>query len=130
MARKYGRNANGEGTIYNTIQKAKKSFDNTQMCPICSQCKDRTFCSNRTNWKKCSKCKECTVCLKKGICDRFYCYNRYPAQITLDDGTRTTISNAGTRTESSEKKKIIEAQIQTKTYIKKNGITIIEVCKK
>lgn len=65
MAKKLGRNGNGEGSVYNTIQKAKKKFDNTKMCPICLECKDRSFCSNRTNWEKCSKCKECTICLKK-----------------------------------------------------------------
>ena len=32
--------------------------------------------------------------------------------------------------ESIERKKEVEAQIQTKTYIKKNGITIIEILKK
>lgn len=130
MAKKLGRNGNGEGSVYNTIQKAKKKFDNTKMCPICLECKDRSFCSNRTNWEKCSKCKECTICLKKGVCDRFYCYDRYPAQITLDDGSRTTVSNASNRTASIERKKEVEAQIQTKTYVKKNGITILEVIKK
>ena len=130
MSKKFGRNGNGEGSVYNTIQKSKKKFDNTNICPICSKCNDRSFCSNRTNWNKCKKCQECTICLKKGVCDRFYCYNRFPAQITLNDGTRTTISNANTRSKSIEKKKEIEAQIQTSSYVKKNNITIIEICKK
>lgn len=130
MSKKFGRNGNGEGSVYNTIQKSKRKFDNTNICPICSKCNDRSFCSNRTNWNKCEKCQECTICLKKGVCDRFYCYNRFPAQITLNDGTRTTISNANTRSKSIEKKKEIEAQIQTSSYVKKNNITIIEICKK
>ena len=28
--------ANGEGSIYDTIQKIKKKFDNSNMCKICS----------------------------------------------------------------------------------------------
>ena len=130
MAKKFGRNGNGEGCVYHTIQKRKKTFDNTKICPICLKCDDRSFCDNRTNWKKCSKCKECTICLKEGICDRFYCYSRFLAQITLDDGSRTTVANATTRTESIEKKREIEAKIQTKSYVKKNNITIIEVLEK
>ena len=130
MARKFGRNANGEGSIYQTIQKAKRKFDNTKMCPTCLECKDRSLCANRTNWEKCIKCQECTICLKKGVCDRFYCYERYTAQITLDDGTRTTVANESKRSESVEKKKEVEAKIQTKTYVRKNGITIIEVARK
>lgn len=130
MGKKFGRNGNGEGTIYNTIQKSKKAFDNSKMCLICSECSDRSFCENRTNWNKCEKCKNCTICLKKGVCDRFYCYNRFTAQITLNDGTRTTVSNAQSRTKSIEEKKNAEAKLQTNSYIKKNGITIIEVCEK
>lgn len=130
MSKKFGRNGNGEGSIYNTIQKSKKQFDNSKMCPICLKCTDKSFCSNRTNWNKCQKCKECTMCLKKGICDRFYCYNRYSAQITLDNGIRTTVANETTRSASIEKKKNIEAQIQTHSYIKKNNITLIEICEK
>ena len=49
MAKKLGRNGNGEGSVYNTIQKEKKKFDNSKMCPICAECTDRSFCSNRTN---------------------------------------------------------------------------------
>lgn len=130
MGKKFGRNGNGEGTIYNTIQKTKRAFDNSKMCPICSECSDRSFCENRTNWNKCEKCKNCTICLKKGVCDRFYCYNRFSAQITLDDGTRTTVSNAKTRSKSIQEKKEAEAKIQTKSYIKKNNITIINVCER
>ena len=101
----------------------KTDFQTVGTAGICY--KERLIISN-----KCKKCTDCTACLKKGTCDRFYCYNRYPAQITLDDGSRTTVSNANSRVESIERKKEVEAQIQTKTYIKKNGITIIEILKK
>lgn len=131
MSKKLGRNGNKEGCIYNTIQKIDRKQKRLDfVCDICKNCKDWSVCNNRTGTNKCQKCIECTSCLKKGFCDRFYCYNRYPAQITLDDGSRTTVSNANTRSESVEKKKEVEAQIQTKNYVKKNGITIIEVVKK
>lgn len=131
MAKKLGRNGNKEGSIYNTIQKIDRKEKRLDfVCDTCKNCKDWSICNNRAGTNKCQKCLECTACLKRGVCDRFYCYNRYPAQITLDDGSRTTVSNANTRTESVEKKKEVEAQIQTKSYVKKNGITVIEVCKK
>lgn len=131
MPKKLGRSGNKEGSIYNTIQKIDRKESRLNfVCNICKECKDWSICNNRTGTNKCQKCIECTACLKKGFCDRFYCYNRYPAQITLDNGTRTTVSNANTRSQSVAKKKEIEAQIQTKTYIKKNGITIIEILEK
>lgn len=131
MSKKLGRNGNKEGSIYNTIQKIDRKQKRLNfVCDTCKNCDNWSICNNRTGTNKCQKCIECTACLKKGVCDRFYCYNRYPAQITLDDGSRTIVSNANTRTESVEKKKEIEAQIQTKSYVKKNGITIIEVVKK
>lgn len=131
MSKKLGRNGNGEGTVYNTIQKAdRKERRLNFVCDTCKNCNDWSICNYREGTKKCKKCEDCTICLKKGVCDRFYCYNRYPAQITLEDGSRITVSNEKTRTASVEKKKEVEAKIQTKTYVKKNGITIIEVIKK
>ena len=62
--------ANGEGTIYETIQKIKRKFNNTKMCKICSECKDRSYCNNRTGYVKCDKCINCT----SKDCDRFYIY--------------------------------------------------------
>lgn len=131
MPKKLGRNGNGEGTVYNTIQRSdRKERRLNFVCDTCKNCNDWSICNYREGTKKCKKCEDCTICLKKGVCDRFYCYNRYPAQITLEDGSRITVSNEKTRTASIEKKKEVEAKIQTKTYVKKNGITIIEVIKK
>lgn len=123
--------ANGEGSLYKTIQKIDRKAKRLDfICDTCKNCNDWSICNNRIGTNKCQKCIECTSCLKKNVCDRFYCYRRYPAQITLDDGSRTTVANADTRTKSVDKKKEIEAQLQTKTYVKKNGITIIEIVKK
>ena len=131
MPKKFGRKGNKEGSIYNTIQKIDRKEKRLNfVCNTCKNCNDWSICNNRSGTNKCKKCTDCTACLKKGTCDRFYCYNRYTAQITLDDGSRTTVSNANSRVESIERKKEVEAQIQTKTYIKKNGITIIEILKK
>ena len=62
---------NGEGSIYDTIQKIKKDFDNTNMCKICSECEDRSFCNNRQGWIKCDKCKKIAKEIKLAIASIF-----------------------------------------------------------
>lgn len=113
MPKKFGRKGNKEGSIYNTIQKIDRKEKRLNfVCNTCKNCNDWSICNNRSGTNKCKKCTDCTACLKKGTCDRFYCYNRYPAQITLDDGSRTTVSNANSRVESIERKKEVEAQMK------------------
>lgn len=130
MNNKGTRRANGEGSIYDTIQKIKRPKKLNHECDICRNCTDRTQCNNRTGSQKCQKCIECKECLKnKNYCDRFYCYQRYQAQISIDN-KQTTVANETKRKAAVDKKLEAEAQIQTKTYIKKNGITILEVSKK
>lgn len=124
------RRGNGEGSIYDTIQKIKRNKKLSHECDICKNCTDRTLCDNRSGSKKCQKCIECTECLKdKQYCDRFYCYFRYQAQITIDK-KQTTVANEAKKKTAVDKKLETESKVQTKTYIKKNGITIIEVIKK
>ena len=127
MNKKGTRRANGEGSIYNTIQKIKRPEKLDYECDICKNCTDRTECNNRTGTKKCQKCTECTSCLT--YCDRFYCYQRYQAQISIDK-KQTTVANESKKKAAVDKKLETEAKIQTKTYVKKNGITIIEVSKR
>ena len=127
MNKKGTRRANGEGSIYNTIQKIKRPKKLDYECDICKNCTDRTECNNRTGTKKCQKCTECTSCLT--YCDRFYCYQRYQAQISIDK-KQTTVANESKKKAAVDKKLETEAKIQTKTYVKKNGITIIEVSKR
>lgn len=128
MNNKGTRNTNGEGCIYNTVAKQKRKKFLKEECSICKNCTDRTSCNNRIGYDKCKKCEECkTECLI--YCDRFYCYERNQAQITID-GKQTTVANAKKRKDAVSKKKETEAQLQTNNYIKKNGITILEVCKK
>ena len=122
------RRANGEGSIYHTIQKQKRPHKLKHECEICKDCTDRTECNNRTGTSKCQKCRDCKDCLKsKTFCDRFYCREIYQAQISIDK-KQTTVANETKRTDAVEKKKDVEAKVQTKNYVKKNGITIIEVC--
>ena len=127
MNKKGTRRANGEGSIYNTIQKIKRPEKLDYECDICKNCTDRTECNNRTGTKKCQKCTECTSCLT--YCDRFYCYQRYQAQISIDK-KQTTVANESKKKAAVDKKLETEAKIQPKTYVKKNGITIIEVSKR
>ena len=99
---------NGEGSIYDTIQKIKKDFDNTNMCKICSECEDRSFCNNRQGWIKCDKCKNC-----KGdkTCDRFYIYKKTFAQIATKNG-RITVGNGKNKKEVNEKKENKELELK------------------
>lgn len=128
MNKKGTRNTNGEGCIYNTIAKQKRKKFLPEECSICKECKDRSACNNRVGYDKCKKCEECkTECLN--YCDRFYCYDRNQAQITIN-GKQTTVANEKKRKDAVSKKMETEAKVQTKSYIRKNGITIIEVCKK
>ena len=127
MNKKGTRRANGEGSIYNTIQKIKRTKFLDSECNICKNCTDRTLCNNRTGSNKCQKCIECTDCLN--YCDRFYVYERYQAQISIDK-KQTTVANESKRRNAVDKKLEVEAKVQTKTYVKKNNITILEVCKK
>lgn len=128
MSKKGTRSTNGEGCIYNTIAKQKRKKILSEECSICKACTDRIACNNRIGYDKCKKCEECKIeCLK--YCDRFYCYERNQAQITID-GKQTTVANAKKRKDAVSKKKETEAEIQTNSYVKKNNITIIEVCKK
>lgn len=127
MNNKGTRRANGEGSIYDTIQKIKRPNKLDHECDICKNCTDRTECNNRTGTKKCQKCTECTACLS--YCDRFYCYYRYQAQISIDK-KQTTVANENKKKAAVDKKLETEAKVQTKTYVKKNGVTIIEVSKR
>lgn len=127
MNKKGTRNTNGEGSISNVIAKHKRKQFLERECKICSECQDRTACNNRHGYIKCSKCESCKVeCLK--YCDRFYCYERNQVQITID-GKQTTVANEKKRKDAISKKLEAEAKAQTKNYIKKNNILIIDVCR-
>lgn len=127
MNSKGTRATNGEGSIYNTIQKIKRTKKLKQECSICSNCNDRTACNNRTGTLKCKKCEECTECLK--YCDRFYIYQRVQAQISVN-GKHTTVANESKRKNAVEKKKNTEAKVQTNSYIYKSNVTLLQLCEK
>lgn len=128
MNNKGTRSTNGEGCIYNTIAKQKRKKILSKECSICEKCTDRTACNNRIGYDKCVKCEECKIeCLS--YCDRFYCYERNQVQITID-GKQTTVANEKKRKDAIKKKKEAEAKAQTKTYVKKNGITLSQKIQK
>ena len=99
-----GRRANGEGSIYATIQKVKrKKFDTRGECAICRECTDRTLCNNRIDHIKYDKCKNCKdECLK--YCDRFYCQRLKVAQISVKGKKKTVGSDTAQKT---KKEKIV-----------------------
>lgn len=114
--------ANGEGTVYDTVQKIKKEFDNTSMCKICEKCTDRSFCEERHGWIKCDKCKNC-----KGdkSCDRFYIYKKSFAQISTKNG-RKTVGNGKNKKEANIKKEEKEPELKIRERIKYGDLTLEE----
>lgn len=104
---------NGEGTVYETVQKIKKDFDNTKMCTICRNCTDRSICEQRESWIKCDKCKKC----EGKDCDRFYIYKKTFAQVSTKTG-RKTIGSAKTKKEANKKKDKAEELLKLDENIK------------
>ncbi len=123
MSEKGSRRANGEGSIYETIKKNKKKFDNTKMCNICKNCTNKSICNNRSGWIKCDKCSKCKECLK--YCDRFYCYPIKSAQISVD-GTRKSVGTAKTKKEVQIKKEENIDKIYKKRNIRNGNSTLSE----
>lgn len=122
-----GKRANGEGSLYKTIQKQKrKSFDERGECAICRKCKDRTACNNRIGYEKCDKCKNCKEeCLN--YCDRFYCKELWVGQATVN-GKHTTLSSNKQQTKAREKKEKVKNQKENGTFISKSSVTLYDLC--
>lgn len=114
---------NGEGSIYDTVQKVKKDFDNTKMCSICSNCQDRSLCNDRKGWEKCDRCAKCTG---SKSCDRFYIYKRTFAQIYTIEGKKT-VASAKTKKEANIKKEEKEKEIKRQQRIHLGDLTLKEV---
>lgn len=113
------RRANGEGSIYSTVQKIKKEFDNLHMCETCKNCTDRIACNNRQGYDKCEICKNCKEdCLQ--YCDRFRCYQRTVAQI-YENNERHTVGTGKTKREANNKK---AEKIKSGKIVNKNNITL------
>lgn len=115
--------ANGEGSLYKTIQKKKrKTFDKRGECAICRNCTDRTECNNREGYIKCQKCKDCKEeCLI--YCDRFYCNEYTLAQVTVNH-KRKTIATGKKQRDVNKKKTENLSKIDNGKYIDKNKITL------
>lgn len=122
------RNGNNEGSLYYVVEKHKrKKFREEGECEICKNCTDRTACNGRVGWDKCQKCKDCKeVCLK--YCDRFDCYGKYNAQITIN-GKHTTVGSGKKRKDAATKKLEAESKVHTKNYVRKNGVSLISLIK-
>ena len=116
------RNGNGQGSVYVTIRKIKRN--NGFLKEECSICKSCTNKCNREQFEKCDKCINCKEeCLK--YCDRFYCYKHYDAQISVN-GKQISVGTSHRQKEVTDKKLKVEAKIQTKEYVKRNGIKLEE----
>lgn len=123
---KKGRRANGEGTVYEFIQKVKKDNTNLEMCEICKSCENKSLCNNREDCKKlCNKCKECTNCLK--YCDRYYIYERSVSQATKKDGSRTSPQYAKKKKDAAKNNLDTINQINNNVLVDKSLITLYEI---
>ena len=121
-----GRRANGEGSIYEFIQKVKKDNTNLEMCEICKNCTNRQLCSNREDCRKlCDKCQKCTNCLK--YCDRYYIYKRSASQATKKDGTRTAPQYAKKKKDAAIKNLEMLNKINDNLLLDKTKITLYEI---
>jgi len=112
--------ANGEGTIYSTIQKNKRSKFLEKMCNTCKDCTEKC---NREQFERCSKCTNCQDCIK--YCDRYYCYKVTKAQVTIKNQRKS----AGTGKNNKEvniKKEAKEKELNIKSLIKNGELTLSE----
>lgn len=121
-----GRRANGEGSVYEFIQKVKKDNKNLEICETCKNCKNKELCNNREDCRKlCDKCKKCTACLK--YCDRYYIYERSASQATKKDGTRTTPQYAKKKKDAAKNNLETLSNINNNIIVDKSKITLYEI---
>lgn len=123
-----GRRANGEGTIYEFIQKVKRNNTNLTICNTCKECKNQDLCNNREDCKNlCKKCKTCTECLK--YCDRYYIYQRSVSQATKKDGTRTSPKYATKKKDAAKNNLETLNKINDNILVDKSKVTLYEIAK-
>ena len=112
--------ANGEGTIYNTIQKNKRGRFLAEMCTTCSSCTKKC---NREEFERCEKCVNCQECTK--YCDRYYCYKVTKAQVSIKNQRKSAGTGKNTK-EVNEKKNLKEKELNLKMLIKNGELTLSE----
>ena len=117
--------ANGEGTIYKTVQKIKRKTKLEKECNTCINCTSRDICDNRTNCKVCPKCQNCK---DFSNCDVYYCYEKWVAQSSIN-GKITTLGSGKKQKEVTSKKIEKENKIRNGSYVNKNNITLPEILK-
>lgn len=115
--------ANGEGTIYKTIQKIKRKNKLEKECKTCINCTSRDICNNRTNCKLCPKCQNCK---DFSSCDIYYCYEKWVAQSSIN-GKITTLASGKKQKDATSKKIEKENKIRNGSYVNKNNITLPEI---
>lgn len=112
--------ANGEGTIYSTIQRNRRTKFLDVECDICKNCTSKC---NRANFERCDKCKNCADCLK--YCDRYYCYKTTKAQVTVNNQRKSAGTGKNAR-EVKEKKEVKSKQLNINTLMKNGELTLSE----
>lgn len=112
--------ANGEGTIYSTIQRNRRTKFLDVECDICRNCTNKC---DRNNFERCDKCRNCTDCIK--YCDRYYCYKTTKAQVTVNNQRKSAGTGKNTR-EVKEKKEEKTKQLNINTLMKNGELTLSE----
>jgi len=65
------------------VKLPKPNCDNSNICSICQNCKNKSFCENRMNTSKMLKCSQCKNCTECDNCDRFYKNEQFRVVITI-----------------------------------------------
>ena len=129
-----------EGKDYSAheyITKNKKSETNKLMCPICSSCNHKEFCSNRKKLFKMKECEDCSQCVDKEHCDKFYIYKKYKVELLTNGRNSTTKDfnrlqfNGNTKDEALNKmlEYIKDVSIHGKPQkAKQTDATIVSIC--
>lgn len=61
-------------SVHEYTTKDKRKANDRQICPTCSNCNHKDFCSNRKKLFKMKECEDCSNCKDKEHCDKFYIY--------------------------------------------------------
>lgn len=115
--------ANGEGTIYSTIQRNKRKDFLKKVCNTCATCKNKC---NREQFERCNKCINCEDCLS--YCDRYYCYKVTKAQLSIKQ-QRKAAGTGKNANEVKEKKDKKQKQLNIQALMKNGNLTLEETMK-
>lgn len=124
-------------SVHEYTTKDKRKSNNRPICPICSNCNHKEFCSNRKKLFKMKECEDCSNCKDKENCDKFYIYPKFKVEL-LTNGRKSTTKdtnrmqfNGKTKEEALNKmlEYIQDVSVHGKTEkTKEKDATIVSIC--